>query len=79
MRLIREVDRIPTQMSMDNGHVVVIYHVTLVAIGHGLLNKCWPFGSRLRSTYCREFHDMKLCRPAYFVSTTQFLPPPGHK
>ena len=22
--------------------VVVVYHVTIVAIGHGLLKKCWP-------------------------------------
>ena len=22
--------------------VVVVYHVTMVAIGHGLLKKCWP-------------------------------------
>ena len=30
------------------------------------------FGRRLRSTYCREFLHMKLCRPAYFFRTTQF-------
>ena len=29
--------------------VVVVYHVTIVAIGHGLLKKFWPFGTRLRS------------------------------
>ena len=23
---------------------VVVYHVTIVAIGHGLLKKFWPFG-----------------------------------
>ena len=28
------------------------------------------YGDRLRSTHCREFHYMKLCRPAYFVRTT---------
>ena len=32
--------------------VVVVYHVTIVAIGHGLLKKFWPFGTRLRSTHC---------------------------
>ena len=36
---------------------------------------CWRIfgliGSRLRSTHCREFLYMKLCRPAYFVRTTQ--------
>ena len=24
------------------GYVVVVYHVTIVTIGHGLLNKFWP-------------------------------------
>ena len=32
------------------------------------------YGNRLRSTHCREFHYMNLCRPAYFVRTTQLLP-----
>ena len=35
--------------------VVVVYHVTIVAIGNGLLKKFWPLGNRLRSTHCREF------------------------
>ena len=48
-------------------HVVVVYHVTIVAIGHVLLKKFWPFGTRLRSTHCREFNFLKLCRPAYFT------------
>ena len=26
--------------------VVVVYHVTIVAIVHGLLKKFWPFGTR---------------------------------
>ena len=57
--------------------VVVVYHVSIVALGHGLLKTCWPFGSRLlRSTHCREF---LLCRPAYFVRTTQLLPHTGHE
>ena len=30
------------------------------------------FGTRLRSTQCKEFKYLKLCRPAYFVRTTQF-------
>ena len=51
--------------------VVVVYHVTIVAIGHGLLKKFWPFGTRLRSTYCREFNYIKLCSLAYFIRTTQ--------
>ena len=41
--------------------VVVVYHVTIVAIGHGSLKKFWPFGTRLRSTHCREFNYLKLC------------------
>ena len=36
-------------------HIVVVYLVTIVAIGHGLLKKCLPFDNRLRSTHCREF------------------------
>ena len=51
----------------------------LFSSGHGLLKKFWPFGNRLRSTHCREFLYMKLCRPAYFVRTTQSLPHPGHE
>ena len=57
----------------------VVYIVTIVAIGHGLLKKFWPFGTRLRSTHCREFNYLKLCRPAQFVRTTQLLPHPGHE
>ena len=52
-------------------YVVVVYHVTIVAIGHGLLKKFWPFGNRLRSRHCSAYLYMKLCRPAYFVRTTQ--------
>ena len=37
------------------------------------------YGNRLRSTHCREFPYLKLCRPAYFVRTTQLLPHPGHE
>ena len=37
------------------------------------------YGNRLRSTHCREFHYLKLCRPAYFVRTAQLLPHPGHE
>ena len=58
--------------------IVVVYHVTIVAIGHGLLKKFWPYGTRLRSTHCRVFNYLKLCRPAYFIKTTQLLPHPGH-
>ena len=37
------------------------------------------FGTRLRSRRCREFNYLKLCRPAYFVRTTQLLHHPGHE
>ena len=40
-------------------YVVAVYHVTIVAKGHGLLKKFWPFGNRLPSTHCREFLFMK--------------------
>ena len=59
--------------------VVVVYHVTIVTIGHGLLKKFWSFGTSLRSTHCREFNHLKLCRPAYLIGTTQLLPHPGHE
>ena len=35
-----------------------------------LTKKFWPFGTRLRSMHCRELNYLKLCRPAYFISTT---------
>ena len=43
------------------------------------MKKFLPFGTRLRSTPCWEFNYLKLCRPAYFVRTTQLLPHPGHE
>ena len=55
------------------GLVVVVYHVTIIANGHGVLKKVSPFGNRMRSTHCREFLYMKLCSPAYYARTTQFL------
>ena len=51
--------------------VVVVYHVTIVAIGHGLLKKCWPFGTRLLSTHCSEF--------LLDTIVSQLLPHPGHE
>ena len=59
--------------------VVFVYNGTIVAIGHGLLKKFLAYGDTLRSTHCREFHYLKLWRPAYFVRTTQLLPHPGHE
>ena len=55
------------------GLVVVVYHVTIIANGHGVLKKVSPFGNRMRSTHCREFLYMKLCSPAYYARTTQCL------
>ena len=45
---------------------LVVYHVTIVAIGHWLLKKFWPLvlSCVLRTAL------LKLCRPAYFVRTT---------
>ena len=60
-------------------NVVVVYHVAIVEIGDGLLKKFWLFGNRLHSTHCREFLYVKLCRPAFFVRTTQLLHHPGHE
>ena len=51
-------------------YVVVVYHCS---------NRTWvveeifAFGNRLRSTNCRELNYLKLCRPAYFVRTTQSI------
>ena len=35
--------------------VVVIYHVTFIAIGHGLLDDILAYGNKVRITHCREF------------------------
>ena len=50
---------------------VVVYHVTIVAMDIGWRN-FGLFGNRLRSTHCREFLYVKLCRPAYFVRITHW-------
>ena len=42
-----------------------------------LVEKMLADGNRLRYTHCREYPYMKLCRPAYFIRTTQLLPHPG--
>ena len=48
----------------DPAPVVVVYHVTIVAIGHGLLKKFWPLvlGCVLRTAGSSLI--LKLCRPA---------------
>ena len=40
---------------VSSSRVVVVYHVAIVAFVHGLLEKFWPFGNRLRSTHCRAY------------------------
>ena len=40
-----------TERRAGRVHVVVVYYVTIVAIGYWLLKKFWPFGIRLRSTH----------------------------
>ena len=47
--------------------VVVVYHVTIVAMDMGLTFLV----PSIRSTHCREFLYVKLSGPAYFVRTTQ--------
>ena len=42
------------KLSDSDEVVVVVYHVTFVTIGHGLLKKFCPKGDRLRSTHSRE-------------------------
>ena len=43
------------------------HHSKLTWVGEIMLT----YGNRLRSTHCREFPYLKLCRPADFVRTTQ--------
>ena len=54
----QEVFEIITDDKCNN---IVIYHVTIVAIGHGMLKKFWPFGNRLRSTHCRSRDILNGC------------------
>ena len=57
MEIDAECTSSQARLELSTGsYVVVVYHVTIVAIGHGLLKKFWPFGTRLRSTHCREFN-----------------------
>ena len=50
-------------------YVAVVYHVTIVASGHELKKKFWPFGNRLHSTHCREFIYVKLKRTVKYFFT----------
>ena len=38
-----------------------------------VVEEIFAFGTRLRSTHFREFNYLKLCRPAYLVTTAQLL------
>ena len=59
-------------------YVVVVYHVTNLASGHGLLNNLLPL--LISCVLCTAgSSDQILCRPVYFVRTTQLLPYPGHE
>ena len=43
--IVEETANKPNREIIDRDryiYVVVVYHVTIVAIGHGLLKKCWP-------------------------------------
>ena len=59
-------------------HVLLLpwLHVCCLPCNHcsnwtWVVEEILAFGNRLRSTYCREFNYLKLCRPAHFVRTTQ--------
>ena len=44
------------EIGATKGFVAVVYHVTIVAIGHGgVVEEILAYGNRLRSTHCREF------------------------
>ena len=57
--------------------VVVVYHVTIVAIRHGLLKKLWPLVIGCVLGTAGSY--LNLFRPTYFVRTTKLLPHPGHE
>ena len=55
VELVRDalvLDLLGMSKLMAYQHVIVVYHVTIVAIGHGLLKKFWPMviGCVLRTT-----------------------------
>ena len=44
--------------------VVVVYHVTIVAIGHGCLEEILAYYNRLRSmVYCKQHQLKRMCVP----------------
>ena len=65
------MDRTVTLMQHAKS-IVVVYHVPLYQLDMGCWRNVGLLLVRLRSKYCREFHFMKLCRPAYFVRPTRY-------
>ena len=62
--VIFQLQRRKPESLIEPGTVVVVYHVTFVAIGLGLLKKFWP----MAAFYALQGVPLlKLCRPAYFV------------
>ena len=59
----------------DGNNVVVVYHVTIVAIGHEWVKKCW-------SIWFYALQGVPLfetMQTVFFARTTQLLPHPGHE
>ena len=56
-QIMEKSGKVDYHWQCTDGTVVVIYHVNIVVIGHGLLKKFWPLvlGCVLR-THCREFN-----------------------
>ena len=52
---------------------VVVNHITIVAIEHGLSKKFWPMVYALQGVSLFETMQTPL------LKTTQFLPHPGHE
>ena len=50
--------------------VVVVYHVTIIAIGHGLLKKCWPLvlGCVLRTVGSSTLNGLNATIMQFFKS-----------
>ena len=63
------------QMHMLRGDVVVVYHVTIVAIGHGVVEEILAFGTWLRTAgssiiwnYADPLTSLELLN--YYLNTT---------
>ena len=64
-------------LETDEYDFVVVYHVTNVAIEHGLLEKFWPIITDCVLRTAGTFLYLKPGRPVYFPRTNQLLPRPG--